>query len=65
MFTLSEINISQKNSESIQINPILKKITMYDGIVNTRTYKAQKLSRKTSTGLQSIFLDEWFLLIKW
>lgn len=36
MFTPSQINIYQKNFETIQINPTLKKVTMYNGVINTK-----------------------------
>lgn len=46
MFTPSQINISTKEFETIQINPIIKKITMYDGLINTKTEKVSKIIAK-------------------
>jgi len=46
MFTPSQINISTKEFETIQINPILKKVTMYDGIINNKTEKVLKTIEK-------------------
>lgn len=39
MFKPSQINVSKKEFEAIQINPILKKIIRYDDVINTKTEK--------------------------
>ncbi|WP_228378013.1 hypothetical protein [Chryseobacterium luteum] len=46
MFTPSQINVSTKEFEAIQINPILKKLIMYDGLINTKTEKVLKTIEK-------------------
>lgn len=43
MFTPSQINVSKKEFEAIQINPVLKKIIMYDGLINTKAEKVLKI----------------------
>jgi DNA invertase Pin-like site-specific DNA recombinase len=55
MFTPSEIDIAQKDFKTIQINPIIKKITMYDGIINTRTDKTLKAIEKNINGSTKYF----------
>ena len=46
MFTPSQINVSTKKFEAIQINPVLKKVTMHEGIINTKTEKVLKIIEK-------------------
>ncbi|WP_083996877.1 recombinase family protein [Chryseobacterium sp. BLS98] len=46
MFTPSQINVSTKEFEAIQINSVLKKVTMYEGIINTKTEKVLKIIEK-------------------
>ncbi|MDV3508338.1 recombinase family protein [Elizabethkingia anophelis] len=46
MFTPAQINASIKQFEAIQINPILKKVTMYDGVINTKAEKVLKTIEK-------------------
>lgn len=46
MFTPAQINASIKEFEAIQINPILKKVTMYDGVINTKAEKVLKTIEK-------------------
>ena len=47
LFTPSEINISERNFKSLQIDPIIGKIITYDGIIKNRPDKPLKISGKS------------------
>lgn len=55
MFTPSQINISTKEFETIQINPILKKVTIYDGIINNKTEKVLRTISKNINRITKYF----------
>ncbi|TZF93717.1 hypothetical protein FW781_18680 [Chryseobacterium panacisoli] len=55
MFTPSEINIFKKDFENIEINPILKKIIMFDGLINKRADKTQKIIEKDINRITKYF----------
>ncbi|WP_084681535.1 recombinase family protein [Chryseobacterium soli] len=55
MFTPSEITISKGNFKSLQINPILKKIIMHDGIVKKEIDKPLKIIEKSINRITKSF----------